>query len=658
MAEKRPRPSMWNSHTQSVSGNSDVQERVFESSSSSPAEALPSPAGSGLRRHMLYSMPSFVPLLDLYSIRYADLHDAERKLQIVYASASENHMRRLYELSKRARDAANDKDWNLVVSLWAEVAVPDWQTRPSADEMTVGDLRTTALTASPKSLAEQACALFVYPFVDDIDGADGRVQTADRVIRALVYALDKLQPMAGEGDAALELLGADKKARRIARYRLRADEEYVFGVHDDDAVFARQNQPTATDRIDPLVARFRFLRVLGSGAFGIAFLAETLTSTWPTMQRRLCTIKAELGRADDSEARVAYELTKAYSPRRLQNYQTNFVRLYTWSRSRSDIAAIQRPPQSLPQHQADTELAEFLAKLDTETQREWVYTAMEYADAGTLSTFARAHPDRLYRDIECFRGLLLQLVCTLAEVQQRLQFVHGDLHLGNVLLSRASVNEPRFDVLEYRVAGRTYQVHLRRCFNRIVKVSDYGRSRVSFGAFAARTPDSNKPPEYDLHLLALSLLGVLYNSAEIHGIRLGAVSASVWQFFRLCIIRNYADMHVREDAEMLHSYLGQDRETLNFSDPEFDPHQQDQRRLFYSAMSQRIRLLIRSSRVAPFGDGRGTTPLQLLTELPLFSRQPADAPVDDPRRVTVMNVFSGADYDPMLPMRERLRRCL
>ncbi len=655
---------MWNSHTESVSRGASSSDNAEQSSSaeSSDSALLPSPAGSNIRRHALQTMPSFLPLAELYAIDCADMQEADRKLQIVYASASENHMRRLYELSKRAREASNDKDWNLVVSIWAEVAVPDWLTRPYADELSAGDVRTAALSASSKNLAEQSCALFVYPFVDDLDSPEGRLQASKRVSQSLIYALERLQPMAGEGEPLVEMIGGARKAQRIQRYRLRADERYVFGAHDDAAVFARENQPVVDGgAVDPLVARFRFLRVLGSGTYGIAFLAETLTSTWPTMQRRRCTIKAERMRADDSEARVAYELTKAYSPQRLKNYQTNFVRLYTWSRSRSDIEALRRPPQSLPSQQADTALSEFLNKLSDERGieatglQEWVYTAMEYADGGTLSTFARAHPDRMFRDIECFRGLMLQLVCTLAELQQRLQFVHGDMHGGNVLLSRSPVDEPRFDVLEYRVDGATHQVHLRRCYERVVKLSDYGRSRVSVGAFEARTPASNKEPEYDLHMLALTLLGTLYNSAHINGIRLDSVSASVWQFFRLCIIRNFKDGHVSAEAEDLFRYIGKDRESLDFSDPEFDAHQQDQRGLFYSVVAQRIRRIMNGGRISPVGyEGRGTTALQLLKDFSLFSRPAADPPVGDPRRVTVMNVFAGADYGPMLPMRERL----
>lgn len=565
-------------------------------------------------------------------------------LQLVPSVITEHHLRRMYERAERARDAEREKDWNRFCENWAEVALP-----PGTAEASSEDVRKAVDGAAVAYLALQACALYVFPFADDIEQTKNARALADKVFRSAIYGLERLEPFAGEAEPSMELTPKKTKHVRISRFLVRAEEERVFRTHRDALVLAGQPQPLSIKSVDPLVQRFRFLKVLGSGSYGIAFLVETATSTWPTMRKRKCVIKAELTE-QETEARIMYEITKAFSPERLKSYPVNFVRLYTWSRSLSDILELKNAPRSLPEHYADTRLAEFLERREKlGGALRWIYTAMEYADMGSLSSLARSSPETFFRDSRCFRGVMVQIAATLSALAH-VGFRHGDLHAPNVLFSRADPDDPRLEVLDYRLAFRRVQVRTKRCGGRIVKLSDFGFSTIRQKGFELGSRQE-AGRAWDLNLLALSMLDILLSVCGSRALRRSDVTASVWTVLRRCIVTRFEAEDARSNAEWIQRYLGSGAEQLDSSDPDYAPDISDQRGAYYASLTRRVNLARRYGRMPEgTGEGFGASADELLE---LLSSSSDDEPiVEDPRRSTTMNVLDPL-YSPFLPLKQR-----
>jgi hypothetical protein len=125
-------------------------------------------------------------------------------------------------------------------------------------------------------------------------------------------------------------------------FPVRVPQLRLFSMQGDD--YLTRAGGINRDFTDPLAVFqvFKVSRVLGSGVYGVALLAETTTGLFPDGEKLKCVIKVQLLEVENNsdasgEIRIQSELTKLFSPSRFGNAACNVTRVYGWMRVKMDF---------------------------------------------------------------------------------------------------------------------------------------------------------------------------------------------------------------------------------------------------------------------------------------------------------------------------------
>jgi len=164
------------------------------------------------------------------------------------------------------------------------------------------------------------------------------------------------------------------------------------------------------------------------------------------------------------ELRILNELNRLHK----ENKCFNFIKYYTFAKG-SDM---------FPDEGESNE-----KERGTTRDEQYLYMVMEYASE-TLYERVKSGP----LSIGAYKEILFQIVYTLAVAQETLQFVHNDLHMKNILLSKSLPSGTFCKYYDPRNNGTSW--YLRR--GEIVKLADFGLSRAELPGGELLCNDTNK----------------------------------------------------------------------------------------------------------------------------------------------------------------------
>lgn len=332
-------------------------------------------------------------------------------------------------------------------------------------------------------------------------------------------------------DAVLERDAADNDLSRIVMGRYDVRRPGLPGGE----INARQGTMTSWLRHGPLLSttyvdaaqtvllqRFSLIRFIGHGAFG-AVVAARNRATQGRVVLKFVALRGPAGidTADVAmeELRVNLELTRLQPSMEV----AAFPWLRDWTRVRLNLSDLLTGVRG-----ADLENFEHTSEGN---EGVGIYLVLEMPQAHTtLRALFDSLPDGMSYDereewYEIFVNLYAQLLVHLAQVRQAApDFVHGDLHMGNVLLWK----RPDAVVRASLPDGREIQIPVHEKTKLTVSVGDFGKARVE--------PSENRP-DHDVDTI-FGNIRVAANMSRLRG------AYSLWR-------GSYAAPHTSEEILLM-----------------------------------------------------------------------------------------------------------
>ncbi|GAM28704.1 hypothetical protein SAMD00019534_118800 [Acytostelium subglobosum LB1] len=175
-----------------------------------------------------------------------------------------------------------------------------------------------------------------------------------------------------------------------------------------------------------------------------------------------------------------------------QNKSCNFVTMVEWYKTAPYDGT---DNVDVANDQLDNQRHRYLRTKDTGDKihlrtQQYMNFVLEYADLKSLYTYRQTNDITLRQ----YKSILFQVLHALSIAQRDLEFMHNDLHIGNILLQSLPTGKKYImyqDDLESSNSSDTDSEPSSRLYqtwvvdHSIVKISDYGLSRI-------RIPESNK----------------------------------------------------------------------------------------------------------------------------------------------------------------------
>ena len=141
----------------------------------------------------------------------------------------------------------------------------------------------------------------------------------------------------------------------------------------------------------------------------------------------------------------------------------NFVVLIEWFKATPDLLTPKKKKKIDNNKENNTNTAR------PKKPPQLMHFVLEYADGNTLS-------EAKHLTLGELKGILFQLMYALAVAQQELEFVHNDLHFGNILL-KSMPSGKKYMSCTYAHIGKSTQSTW-FVSGHLVKITDFGLSRI------------------------------------------------------------------------------------------------------------------------------------------------------------------------------------
>lgn len=294
---------------------------------------------------------------------------------------------------------------------------------------------------------------------------------------------DESTLMDQEGVMSLSNVAKTEYMQRLAQF-----QHEKFPYHKAGRIF---DQFILDDKDCPIWDKYKVLRFLGSGTYGMVFEISNIPVDVTAAELALFTpenteyyaLKCEslTGRGLQGMQEVQAEVAINELLLRLDKWKTiNVLHMYDWLRCRA-ILSTHIPRDTFQQMGLKLKLEMFNA-LTTET--DWQMMLLEDADH-TLGEFYLIQRAMGNTEMgKMIQSITVQIFCTLYMLQQKIDFKHGDLSVNNVMVINAKKKIRDQKYLVYHLVDKNlgFVVPLRYTSDMLAVLSDKGFSSARYMA--------------------------------------------------------------------------------------------------------------------------------------------------------------------------------
>lgn len=433
-----------------------------------------------------------------------------RLMGILYRNTRKSLL--LYDNMKMSREASRE----YAKERRANVKIPSsWR----AYAMTVDGAKLVSLDdvylIDAERITAMACSLGIFPFT-----IDTRPSTGTAFLRAEVRG-------------ALESILSPPSVR-VATIKGPASMSQFYDMKKNETLDdLRIIDPSIPEGMCPLMSKYKLGTYLGGGTYGVVLKVSAGSSTSKLGYDEYALKIQYMSDADETDSiSTAYQELRA-TDLIMQGLPTvnigalwcNVVKLYDWVKCSMDL---EKKLLSLPGDYSKVFVRNREEREGFRGVHTYQFMISEFCDGDCYSYF-RNHGYLAFQ-ASFMSSFLVQILCSLSQLQEWIRGTHYDLHLLNILYQQVRGSPTYNQYLHYEIRGQHLYVLLFESGDMIFKLSDFGMTYAQFyvgddpvpkvisGGSWYQPPEGRADkfnPRFDMHELGCSILERLFYAVRI-----------------------------------------------------------------------------------------------------------------------------------------------